>query len=99
MADRERFTRPRTFEWDDRKRQSNIEKHGIDFDDAREVFADPAAYTFSSPTRSEERRYVTVGLAKGAIIAVIFTLRGRAVRIISARAARRNEREIYGAEA
>jgi uncharacterized protein len=87
------------FEWDESKRRSNIIKHGIDFSDATETFYDPTAYSFRSPHPASERRYVNVGLMRGALVAVIFTLRGEAVRIISARAARRSERQTYGAAA
>jgi uncharacterized DUF497 family protein len=87
------------FEWDENKRRTNLTKHGIDFGDAKEVFYDPAAYTAVSPRHVRERRYVIVGLMRGALVAVIFTRRGGAIRIISVRAARRSERQIYGAEA
>jgi len=86
------------FEWDDNKRRINVIKHSIDFEDAKAVFFDPAAYTTLSPRIVSERRYVTVGLVKGALIAVIFTRRGDSIRIISARAARRSERQTYGGE-
>jgi uncharacterized protein len=86
------------FEWDENKRRSNVTKHGIDFEDAKQVFNDPAAFTRLSPRRVSERRYVTVGLMKGVLVAVIFTRRGDALRVISARAARRSERRMYGAE-
>jgi uncharacterized protein len=86
------------FEWDDNKRRINVVKHGIDFDDAKEVFFDAAAYTSLSSRAIGDRRYVTVGLMGGALIAVISTRRGNAIRIISARAARRRERQTYGGE-
>jgi uncharacterized protein len=88
----------RTFEWDENKRRLNTVKHGIDFSDATEVFSDPAAYTFASKQSIAEQRYVTVGSAKGVLMAVIFTLRGMIVRIISARAASHGERQRYGSE-
>lgn len=90
------FAHVRAFEWDENKCRSNAAKHGIDFADATEVFHDPAAYTFTSPNSASEPRYVTVGSVRGMLIAVISTIRGRAIRIISARPARRNERRIYG---
>lgn len=93
------FTRIRAFEWDDNKRRANVEKHGVDFDLAREVFGDPIAYTYTSPRPASERRYVTVGRAGNLLIAVISTLRGQTIRIISARVARRKERQLYGGEA
>jgi uncharacterized protein len=86
------------FEWDETKQRANVAKHGIDFADAKEVFDDPAAYTILSPRAVRERRYITIGSVKGALIAVIFTPRGEATRIISARVARRDERRRYGAE-
>ena len=86
------------FEWAENKRRANVVKHGIDFADAKEVFNDPAAYTLFSSRVNSERRYVTVGLMMGALIAVISTRRGKTIRIISARAARRSERKAYGAE-
>jgi uncharacterized protein len=85
------------FEWDERKRRSNVIKHGIDFSDATEAFYDSTAYTFRSFHPKGEQRYVIVGPMRGVLIAVIFTLRGEAIRIISARAARRSERQTYGA--
>lgn len=84
------------FEWDDNKRHSNIEKHGIDFADATEVFDDPNQRTYQSTTGSGEERYLSIGMCRGRLIAVIFTRRGEKIRIISARAARRIERERYG---
>jgi hypothetical protein len=87
------------FEWDENKRIKNVAKHNIDFADATQVFYDSTAYTAVSPRNVPERRYITVGLMGGALIAVIFTYRRRAIRIISARPARRSERQVYGAEA
>jgi hypothetical protein len=86
------------FEWDEDKRRSNIVKHGIDFNDATEVFDDPLAFTYSSPHATEARR-VTVGSMKGTLVAVISTERNRVIRIISARVARRKERQQYGSQA
>jgi uncharacterized DUF497 family protein len=92
------FAHNRAFEWDDNKRRANVKKHGIDFEVAKEVFGDPAAYTYTSSRALSERRYVTVGMTRNVMIAVICTLRDGTVRIISARAARRKERQLYGRE-
>jgi uncharacterized DUF497 family protein len=94
----EDFASIRAFEWDENKRRANVIKHSIDFDDAKDVFYDPTACTFRSAHAVGERRYVTVGLMRGALVAVIFTRRGQAIRIISARPAQRSERQRYGAE-
>lgn len=83
------------FEWDDNKRRVNVAKHGLDFVDATEVFADPKQFTYRSAHRSGEERFVSIGSVHGRLIAVMFTQRGDKLRIISARLARRNEREQY----
>jgi uncharacterized DUF497 family protein len=83
-----------SFEWDDAKNASNVEKHGIDFEDAIAIFEKPVLVLPSS--RSGEVRWVAIGLTDdGTEIAVVHTLRGEAVRVISARRARTNERTAY----
>ena len=50
------------FEWDRNKANSNFEKHGVSFDEARTVFDDPLARIFSDEDHSEsERREIIVG--------------------------------------
>ena len=86
------------FEWDDQKRQSNQRKHGIDFDEARSVFADSLARIFFDEDHSkDEDREIIVGHSdQGRLLIVSFTERGvYLVRIISARAATRKERQAY----
>lgn len=91
----EAFRQASGFEWDEGKRSANLEKHGIDFADAVEVFDDTRHFTYASPVASAERRYVSVGTVRGCPIAVISTLRGNNLRIISARIARKSERDRY----
>jgi uncharacterized DUF497 family protein len=83
------------FEWDDNKRRANVIKHGIDFVDACEVFADPKQFTYRSAHDASEERFISVGKVHGQLIAVVFTHRGDKIRIISARRARQIEREQY----
>jgi hypothetical protein len=78
------------FEWDDAKRRANLNKHGIDFIDAQVIFASEQTYSYPSP-KNDEDRWVTVGVVKGRMIAVIWTERSEAVRIMSARRARDEE--------
>lgn len=83
------------FEWNDNKRLSNVEKHGIDFLDAIEVFSDPDRIELESP-REQEVRVQTIGkLNAGLIILVVWVYRHKKKRIISARCASRKERSIY----
>ena len=81
------------FEWDEAKRLANIAKHGIDFIDAKEIWAGdillaPSAY-------SAERRLIAYGILENRIIAVVFTSRVQTLRLISARRAREYERKAY----
>jgi uncharacterized protein len=84
------------FEWDENKRLANLAKHGIDLDDVDAVFADPDGYDGASAGEHGERRFVRIGKLAGLIVTVVYTTRGDATRIISARVARRSERARYG---
>lgn len=86
-----------TFEWDDVKAAGNLRKHGVSFDEAVSVFGDEAALTFSDTDHSDfEHRSRTYGMSsKGRLLIVVHTERRNNVRIISARKATRNEKDIY----
>ena len=83
------------FEWDDEKEASNVKKHGIDFIIAARVFADPYRLEIYDEMHSkDEDRYNTIGMVEN-IIFVVYTQRNDTVRIISARIANKNERNVY----
>ncbi len=84
------------FDWDKNKNNSNQEKHGIDFNDAKEVFKDENN-VITRDLRKDygENRSKIVGKIYGSIISVIYTMRDKITRIISARKASRKERDEY----
>jgi uncharacterized DUF497 family protein len=83
------------FEWDPKKANTNVRKHGVDFADAVGVFLDQCAITISD-TNEEEERFVTIGMDfLGRTVVVVFAWRGDRVRIISARRANGMERKEY----
>jgi uncharacterized DUF497 family protein len=85
-------------EWDDNKNQLNIRKHGISFATAALVFADEERIEYYDRLHSlEEDRYVILGCVQG-ILYVVYTMRGEAARLISARRATPWERKIYYGE-
>lgn len=86
-----------TFEWDDKKAQQNLKKHGVSFEEAATVFADPFALTIADPLHSEgEDRLVTLGESqRRRLLVVVFTERGDNIRLITARVAMRRERKNY----
>lgn len=85
------------FEWDDNKAESNALKHGITFEEAVTVFADPyLLFTEDSRHSQGEEREWAIGAAEnGSIVVVVFTMRGEQIRIISARKATTRECQQY----
>jgi uncharacterized DUF497 family protein len=88
------------FEWDPKKARANLLKHRISFAEAATVFRDPLGITIFDPDHSQaEDRYITVGLSdRGRALMVAHTDRDYRIRIISARALSRVEREQYEEE-
>jgi len=89
------------FEWDTRKAVANRAKHGVSFEEAATVFADPDALDGPDLRHSEsESRSLRLGrAATGRVLMVAYTARrrddGENIRIISARQASRVERTAY----
>lgn len=81
------------FEWDEPKRLSNLAKHGIDFEDALLALQQPHVKMPSN--KNGEARTLAICPDTHRLIAVVYTMRGDICRIISARAARKNEQRIY----
>ena len=89
------------FEWDERKRASNIAKHEIDFVDAVSIFDGPVLEVTDDRHDYGEQRIIALGrTSTGRFAVVIYTWRGsvtlgRRRRIISARKAGADEIEDY----
>lgn len=84
------------YEWDDLKDRSNDKKHGIRFDEAKAVFADPYAKDFIDEFSPDESRYICIGITVRGLIVVIYSEPDKdIIRIISARRATKKEREVY----
>ncbi len=88
------------FYWDENKNQSNLLKHGVDFETAKLIFDDPCCVTFIESTTGGESRWHGIGsLEETVILVVVHTYRtenaDEEIRIISARQATRHERKLY----
>jgi uncharacterized protein len=83
------------FEWDEDKRLANIKNHGIDFIDVSEVFDEDIVTIEDDRYSYGEQRFVTFGLLKGRVVAVVNTDCGEVIRIISVRKATKNEYGTY----
>lgn len=88
------------FEWDPNKADANLAKHGVSFEEALTVFADPLARIFDDKQHSEqERREIIIGHSVGQhLLLVCFVEVDRRVRLLSARRTTRREREDYEEE-
>ena len=83
------------FEWDEQKRLINLQRHGIDFVDARQVF-ESDIYTFIDDRFDYgEIRFVSFGLLDGEIVAIVYTEHEEIIRVISIRKTTKNEQQIY----
>jgi uncharacterized DUF497 family protein len=84
-------------EWDPRKAEANVRKHGVSFDEAATALLDPFALSGLDDSIGHEEREITVGVsAVGRLLLVVHTLREEdTIRIISARRATAKERCQY----
>ena len=85
------------FTWDALKAARNARKHGVTFEEALTVFADPLSITIRDPDHSfDEERFILLGLSqRGRLLVVVHTERGEGIRLISARLAMPGERKAY----
>jgi uncharacterized DUF497 family protein len=83
------------FEWDTNKFQINLEKHGVSFEEAAEVFFDPF-YQQGDATANDEQRNFILGYSRTQrLLLVVCVEPSLRIRIISSRPATRNERKLY----
>lgn len=83
-----------TFEFDEAKSQANLQKHGIDFIDAQNLWNDPRLLEIPAKTE-DEPRYLMIGLIQEKHWSAIITYRGAQIRLISVRRSRIEEVALY----
>lgn len=92
---------PIAFEWDKGNIDKSLKKHGVTNEEAEEVFTDKEILVFGNIKHSTEieKRYLALGKVElSKKLFVSFTVRGKKVRVISARLMSRKERKIYEKE-
>lgn len=83
------------YEWDETKKDTNLSKHGLSFEDAHLVFAGRIV-TFTDDRQDyNETRYITLGKLKKRVVIIVHTHRNGNIRIISIRKANEREQKIY----
>ena len=83
-----------TFEYDIAKSEANKTKHGVNFEEAKQVWEDEDIVLLDSPF-IEECRKLAIGRLYNKIWTVLFTTRNNKIRIISARRSRESEVAYY----
>lgn len=87
------------FEWDPVKAKTNLDKHGVSFEEAMSVFYDEAAIEFYDDEHSEwEDRFLLLGLSsdmKLLLVCHCYRSEEGVIRLISARKATKNEAKHY----
>jgi uncharacterized protein len=85
------------FEWNLKKAETNLKKHGVSFVEATEVFYDSNALEgYDEIHSSKEVRFFIIGLSTRRLLYVVYAERaGDLVRILSARKANKRESEFY----
>lgn len=83
------------FEWDERKRKSNIQEHGVDFRLASGIFFNPVIEKVDNRKDYGEVRIKAIGIVQNECFLVVYTWRGKTKRIISAWKVGKNGRQKY----
>ena len=89
------------FEWDGEKEIINVQKHGVSFEQASYVFADPFALNkYDDEHSHKEDRWVLLGQSLNEVVTVVVHTFVdddgiECVRIISARKATKKELQAY----
>ena len=85
------------FEWDERKNQQNVTKHGIDFEDVKPMFDQPMLSRIDHASSDNELRWTAIGWMRATLCLVVFSEpAGNRIRLISARKATKSEAKQYG---
>ncbi|MEA5512055.1 BrnT family toxin [Crocosphaera sp. UHCC 0190] len=83
------------FEWDAKKAQVNLEKHGVTFEEAAEAFFDPFYQTGDATVSGEIREFILGYSLAYRILFIVYVERNQRTRIISARPATPREKKQY----
>ena len=85
------------FEWDAGNAEKNWELHRVGRTDSEQPFFNrPVLVATDERHSSEETRYAALGRTNaGRLLAIVFTIRGTLIRVISARDMSRRERRVY----
>ena len=83
-------------EFDDSKAQSNLQKHGVSFEEAISALRAERSIWVEDPDAENEKRWIFWSFSdRDRLLSVVITMRNDNFRIISARKATKSEAKIY----
>ncbi len=86
--------------YDQAKAASNLKKHGVSFEEAATTLLDSMALAIEDPDPGGERLWVLIGMSdKARLLTVVYTLRYKIIRLISARNSTKREVRTYAQRA
>jgi len=83
------------FEYNENKSKINKSKHGINFEEAKELWKDPYSFELPSTQSEDEERFLVLGQINSKNYTAIITYRDDNTRIISVRISREKEIKLY----
>jgi uncharacterized DUF497 family protein len=97
MAEEDVLSGLEGFDWDHGNTGKIWKKHRVDFRESEEIFFNkPLEIFYDEKHSQEEERFAALGITdRGRKLAVIFTIRKRKIRVISARSQSRRERRYF----
>jgi len=84
------------FEWDDSNSSKNWTRHRVSQNEAEQVLLNRPITIAAATSKGEARQFAFGHTDAGRLLAVVFAVRGRSVRVISVRPMSRRERRGYG---
>ena len=92
-----KIKKPVSFDWDKNNINKNWLKHRVQFKEAEEIFFNKPLKVFPDPKHSKnEKRIAVLGHTNhNRKLAIVFTIRNKKIRIITARDQSRKERKAY----
>jgi uncharacterized protein len=83
------------FTWDPPKARANVRKHGVTFEEATTVFADPLALIVNDIAYPDRSLVIGESVIRRILVTVFVEIADHEIRLISARRATRHERRTY----
>ena len=89
--------KPIKFNWDQGNFNKNLKKHKITNEESEQVFLNPPTTIIEDTKHSSQKpRFVAIGQTDSSkLLTIIFTIRDKKIRIISARKSNKKERSLY----